>query len=482
VGQALLPPWYVLVGMSDEQPNRVGTVIAGKYRVDAELGRGGMGAVYRVTHVQVKKQFALKVLHRELASNREAALRFLKEAQVAGRIGHPAILDIYDVGECEDGALFMLMELLRGESLSAALDGRRLSADQATWIAAELLAALVAAHRAGVLHRDVKPQNVFLALGSEEKRVVKLLDFGIAKFQDAGEENALTRTGKIVGSPLYMAPEQARAESDIDARVDVWSVGATLYEMLTGAPAHRASSPVAVLARILTEPAGPLSDELSDVHPGLEAFVARSLKIARDERFASAEEMLAALIAVRAELGFGQTPPPTFAPLRPLPPREDARASERRAAHTSDGTALTNGAGPRQKGRNFALLVAMVGLLALGIGIVAPLMFGRARAGGPGSEAAPSAGEPAAAMSELPALPPRPPKPAVQVPAAAVVSAAKLAPSAASAPSLRAPSSEKPRSSRPACGPTEVLSSGHCCPRGLVWQNARCERPLATSF
>ncbi|HEY3493491.1 MAG TPA: serine/threonine-protein kinase, partial [Polyangiaceae bacterium] len=191
--------------MADEQPSRVGTLIAGKYRVDAELGRGGMGAVYRVTHVQVGRQFALKVLHKELAANREAGLRFMKEAQVAGRIGHPAILDIFDVGECDDGALFMLMELLRGQPLAAALEDQALDVAQATWIASELLEALAAAHRVGVLHRDVKPQNVFLALAADGRRVVKLLDFGIAKFQDASDESALTRTGKIVGSPLYMA-------------------------------------------------------------------------------------------------------------------------------------------------------------------------------------------------------------------------------------------------------------------------------------
>ena len=465
--------------MADERPSRIGTLVAGKYRVEAELGRGGMGAVYRVTHVQVHKQFALKVLHEELAENREAALRFSKEAQVAGRIGHPAILDIYDVGECEDGALYMLMELLRGRSLAAELEGDSLDADRATWITSEILGALAAAHEVGVLHRDVKPQNVFLADAGDGRRAVKLLDFGIAKFQDVSDESALTRTGKIVGSPLYMAPEQARAESDIDARVDVWSVGATLYEMLTGTAAHRASSPVAVLARVLTEPAPLLSTVLAGVHPELDAFVERSLKISRSERFGSAREMLEALGRVRVALGLGDAPPPTFAPRRPSFPREAASAhSDRHATRTSDGTSATKAdSASTSASKRLLLVAAVVGLLGLAVGVVTPLVFGRAdpRTANGTPEASQVSRSPSVARA------PRSAAPSAESPAPAPPAIA--APETREAPSAkRELSTASPRTMRPTCSPSEVLSFGHCCPRGMVWQNARCERPLATSF
>ena len=313
--------------MGDQEPRLVGTIIGNKYRVDAELGRGGMGAVYRVTHLQVHKEFALKILHDRLTTNREAGVRFLKEAQAAGRIGHPAILDIYDVGEAADGTQFMVMELLRGESLAGVLEAGALTVDQATWIATELLGALVAAHRVGIVHRDVKPQNIFLANGPDGKRVVKLLDFGIAKFLETSEESALTRTGKIVGSPLYMAPEQALGDGPIDGRVDVWSIGATLFEMLAGGVAHNGVSPVAVLARILTEPAPRVSTRASAIDPELDDIVARALKIERSERFASAADMLEALLALRAKLGLGETPPPTFAARRITPPPSESPAA-----------------------------------------------------------------------------------------------------------------------------------------------------------
>ncbi|MCA9587819.1 MAG: serine/threonine protein kinase, partial [Myxococcales bacterium] len=219
--------------MADE-PSRLGSVVGGKYRLDAELGRGGMGAVYLGHHERVAKDFAVKILHPDLAKNKEASARFFKEAQAAGRIGHPAILEVYDVGELDDGAPYMVMELLHGMALSTALRRGRFEIDQAIWVALAVLEALDAAHRAGVIHRDVKPQNIFLTKDADDVRAVKLLDFGIAKFQTS-DASALTHTGKIIGSPLYMAPEQARAEVAVDARADVWSVGATLFEMLTGA-------------------------------------------------------------------------------------------------------------------------------------------------------------------------------------------------------------------------------------------------------
>jgi serine/threonine-protein kinase len=450
----------------------------------------------------VHKEFALKVLHERLTENREAGARFLKEAQAAGRIGHPAILDIYDLGETADGTQYMVMELLRGEALSTVLEGGALTVDQATWVATELLGALVAAHRVGIVHRDVKPQNVFLAVGPDGKRVVKLLDFGIAKFLETSSESALTSTGKIIGSPLYMAPEQALASGPIDGRVDVWSIGATLFEMLAGGVAHSGSSPVAVLARILTEPAPKLSTRVPAIDPELDAIVERALKIERSERFESAEAMLEALLAVRAKLGLGDTPPPTFATRRVTPPPSDSAPAARSdrspassmtlATRTTEDAlldvAVTQG-GSVRAGRSGppAWLIPAMALAGFLLIAGATLLALRLRT-------TPDAVDPALAAMPSATPPVRPAAATVEASLAAApgIAATASAPATAdarptavpaAAPSA-IPAARAPRSiaSRTACSGTEVLSAGHCCPRGFVWQKDRCERPLATSF
>jgi serine/threonine protein kinase len=485
--------------MGDQEPRLVGTTIGNKYRVDAELGRGGMGAVYRVTHLQVHKEFALKILHERLTESREAGARFLKEAQAAGRIGHPAILDIYDLGETADGTQFMVMELLRGESLSTVLEAGALTVDQATWIATELLGALVAAHRVGIVHRDVKPQNVFLATGPDGRRVVKLLDFGIAKFLETSSESALTSTGKIIGSPLYMAPEQALATGPIDGRVDVWSIGATLFEMLAGGVAHSGSSPVAVLARILTEPAPKLSTRVPGIDPELDAIVERALKIERGERFESAEAMLEALLALRKKVGLGETPPPTFATRRITPPPSDSRRSDRSPASsmtlatrtTEDAlldVAVTKGGSARAGGSvPPAWLIPAMALAGFVLIAGATLLALRLRtnpdAVDPALEAASSAAPPvrpaAVAVEASVAAAPRIP---AEASAPATADAAASAVPAAPPSAIPAARAARSTPSRNLCNGSEVLSAGHCCPRGFVWQKDRCERPLATSF
>ena len=220
-----------------------------------------MGAVYRAFHLGVHKEFAVKVLLSDVGGNTSTAARLVLEAQAAGRIGHPGILDVYDVGADADGRPFLVMELLHGESLASLVArGPCSTIADACWIAMQLLEILVAAHAAGVVHRDVKPHNVFLVAPSDTAgagaRTVKLLDFGIAKFRLDGQA-AITGSGEVIGSPVYLAPEQAHGDVEIDARVDVWAVGATLFEMLTGKPAHVGPSTVAVLAQVLTAVAPP---------------------------------------------------------------------------------------------------------------------------------------------------------------------------------------------------------------------------------
>lgn len=447
---------------------RVGKTLASKYRLEEELGRGGMGAVYRAFHLRVHKTFAVKVLHGEAASNKSLATRFFMEAQAAGRIGHPGILDVYDVGEDDDGTPFIVMELLRGEALSSLLRRTRLGVDAACWIAEEVLAILEAAHAAGVVHRDVKPQNVFLTAASDGSRGVKLLDFGIAKFATP-DASAITRSGEIIGSPLYMAPEQAKGDVDVDARVDLWSVGAVLYEMLVGRPAHAAPTPVAVLAKILTEPAPPPSKSGRSIPAALDQVVQRALAISRDERFATAKEMREAIREARGAAG---KKPPSLPP-----PETDAAIAEAptesalSAAEPPMGAAVTTdrAAGKRRPYAIGAAIAVLAGAAAL------PWLVPgwRADATSPGVASAPPPPE----ASSSPAIVEPPPPEKSAAPVVSVV-----APPPSSSPAVVSAPKPPPVTRPTRCEPPLVLSNGHCCPRGMVWQNGKCERPLATSF
>ena len=479
--------------------SRVGKVLASKYRLDQELGRGGMGAVYRAFHLGVHKDFAVKVLSAELAEHRTIAQRFLREAQAAGRIGHPGILDVYDVGEDEDGRPFMVMELLRGEALAAHLARGALDVDAACWVALKILEALEAAHKAGVVHRDVKPHNVFIVAASdaeEAPRVVKLLDFGIAKFSEQ-EASAITRSGEIIGSPLYMAPEQAKGDSAVDARVDLWAVGAVLFEMLTGEAAYKAPTPIAVLAKILTEEAAMPSSRRTKIPPALDEVVRRALRIEKSERFETARQMIDALSAVRASLGTTSVVPSFRAPPVALTVRVGGERSDNAIASTSTvatpehispepGTsieppmeaAVTNPARTTPRPRH--LLVVLAAAIIVCVATVPWLWHAwtSPNAVASGTGRAPLA-ETAPALSVLTKAEP------VTSNVAPPASVPSAEPSSAPAPAVSsAPSPPRPARgiSNPACPPGEVASAGHCCPRGLVWQSARCERPLATSY
>ena len=461
--------------MSSE-PNRVGSVIASKYRLDEELGRGGMGAVYRVFHLKVHKVFALKVLLGEMAKHRSIASRFLLEAQAAGRIGHPGILDVYDVGEEADGTPYIVMELLRGEALSTLVRRERLDVDAACWIAMEVLDILEAAHKAGIIHRDVKPQNVFVTeksgTESASSRGVKLLDFGIAKFSGvAADGSALTRSGEIIGSPLYMAPEQAKGEPDLDPRADVWSVGAMLFEMLTGACAHAATTPVAVLAKILTEQAPAPSSKDPRIPEKLDAVVAKALRIDRAERWPTAAVMRDALAEVRASLGTAGKAPSLPKPEKvslppastdrtpgaitstviasdppPSPSRSPSGPASRVPSHAPEAIAATERAQvttAKSGGARSPLLYVAIGAAAVG-----------AIAVGAGALRSPSAPPPSAsdrATNDALLEPPHPAAPSAAPSAAAVSPNLPVgeAPSAA-AVSLNLPVGEAPSAARSA--------------------------------
>ena len=225
---------------SDEQVDIVGTVIGERYQVSRVIGEGGMGRVYEGEHIEIGKRVAIKLLHPGYSRAPELVERFRREARSASRIGHPNIIDVTDSGTTELGQVFFVMELLEGHDLAHDLESHvRLPVERAIPIAIQLTRALEAAHAAGIVHRDLKPENIFLVNRVGQTDFVKVLDFGIARSVDIQgiKEGRLTDPGMAMGTPEYMAPEQASGKS-IDARADIYSVGAIMYEMLTGKPPH----------------------------------------------------------------------------------------------------------------------------------------------------------------------------------------------------------------------------------------------------
>jgi serine/threonine protein kinase len=272
---------------------QVGDLLAGKYRVEALLGRGGMGAVYLAENTDIGRKVAIKVLNPELARDPDTLARFKQEARAAAAIGHPGIVDVLDLGTAPDGSPFLVMERLEGETLRQRLSRERTMAPQAAAeIVAAALDALASAHEKGVIHRDLKPDNLFLV--ARPVPAVKVLDFGISKFR-GGKDVHLTRTGAVMGTPLYMSPEQARGAKDITPATDIYSAGAILYEALAGQPPYPGESYNEVIAKVLTEPLRPLAALRPDAPPALVATLEGMLAKPIEHRPGDARSLAQAL-------------------------------------------------------------------------------------------------------------------------------------------------------------------------------------------
>jgi len=279
-----------------------GTIFGGRFKILEELGRGGMGAVYRAEQVALRREVALKLMHPYLAQAPGAAERFHREARVLAKLKHPRSVEVYDLGEA-DGTLFIAMEILHGVGLDEVLHaGGPMQAERAVSVAAQVLEALEAAHSLGVVHRDLKPGNIFLlAPGAKDPGPVdnvKVLDFGLAFLREESGAGRITRQGQTAGTPAYMAPEQCRGE-EVDGRSDIYAFGCTLYEMLTGTPpfGYGEENAMETMAAHLYRPPQRPSVIRWDlgVPPLLEEVLMRALaKLPRD-RFRSAEEMRQAL-------------------------------------------------------------------------------------------------------------------------------------------------------------------------------------------
>ncbi len=303
---------------NDETPDSlVGRSIAGKYRIEALVGSGAMGAVYKARQIVLDKIVAVKVLHRGIQKTRDLTNRFKREAKAASRLDHPSSVRVLDFGVEPDGLLYMVMEYLDGEDLYT-LNARErpLAPARIADLLSQVLAALGVAHEMGVIHRDLKPENIMVLGGKDDEGrvvdVVKVCDFGIAKILDVeqantGESGRLSSAGLIMGTPQYMSPEHARGEP-LDARADIYSIGVILYELIAGQPPFDAENAFALALKHVTEEPRPPREIRPDVDARLERIALKALSKSKEERFQSAREMRVALRRI-VDAQHGELPP-----------------------------------------------------------------------------------------------------------------------------------------------------------------------------
>lgn len=287
-----------------------GQVIGEKYQVLDPLGRGGMGRVYVAMDLRLGRQVALKILSEDLAEQRTYLERFKREARAAAGIGHPNIVQVYDIDQTDEGIPYLAMELLRGHDLHAELDREAfLSVERAVDIAGQVLFALSAAHRAGIVHRDLKPENIFLTKRvvsswrdfdesgtSVAAEVVKILDFGISRFLGSVPDSTkLTATGAVIGTPQYMAPEQIKPPHEVDGRADLYAVGIIMYLSLTGRTPYLGDNPFTILHHVLNRPTPNVREKRPEIPEGLAEVIERAMAKDPLHRFQTADEFITAL-------------------------------------------------------------------------------------------------------------------------------------------------------------------------------------------
>ncbi len=378
-----------------------GALIAGKYRVEGVLGRGGMGVVLAARHEQLGQTVAVKMLLPSETGAQDAAARFLREARAAAGLTSDHVVKIHDVSTTEDGRPFMVMEMLRGRDLSQVLEEEQhLHVDAAITYVLQACSALEEAHAKGIVHRDLKPANLFVSRRSDGQPLVKVLDFGISKgaHDVPGASLVLTSSSTAMGSPLYMSPEQLRDARSVDARSDIWSLGVILHEALTGGAAFAGDTLPAVCASIAADPPKPIRATRPDVSVELEAVVTRCLEKDPAARYASVTELateLRKLVRGRGSTVSTMPAPPDAARklaaeaptmLVPRAPRipSDITSSDAPVS-TTDSPATATAPAPRRW-----RLAAAIGVGAA-IAVAVMVMRGRPDEQGPRAAAAPSA-------------------------------------------------------------------------------------------
>src|SRR5215207_6901507 len=282
------------VALETTDDSLLGSTLAGKYRIDERLNEGGMGTVYRGTHVLMEKTVAIKVLRPALAADEKIVARFSREARAASRISHPLALSVTDFGEDENGNVFLVMEFLSGKTLKQVIrDGGTLSLTRVVDITRQVGDALNAAHAQGVVHRDLKSDNIML-LDTMTGDYAKVLDFGIAKINepDGSTDTGLTAPNLVIGTPQYMSPEQCAQNAEIDARSDIYSLGVILYEMLVGHVPFSGDSPTIVMMKHLQDPVPSILEERSDVPASVARVVTRAMAKVRDNRYQNIADLV----------------------------------------------------------------------------------------------------------------------------------------------------------------------------------------------
>jgi eukaryotic-like serine/threonine-protein kinase len=404
-----------------EVDRRIGTTLKGKWRIDGLLGVGGMATVYAATH-RNGKRVAIKLLHPEIGRQAAIRERFVREGYLANKVG-PGAVTVDDDDVTDDGTAFLVMELLDGETLEArrerSPDGRLPVADAAIAMS-QVLATLAVAHAQGIVHRDLKPENMFVT----REGAVKILDFGIARLREGGASKSATASGTPMGTPAYLPPEQARgAAHEIDARTDLWAIGATLFSLLSGRSVHEAENINLLLLAAMTEPAPPLLSVAPDVPAAVAAVVDRALQTAREARWADASAMRDALALACPGLADRLAPLACIgaAPVAP------ARVAASVTTHGAATTATTMAPAASSS-------LTRIGAVVLGLAVLAAAGWGATRAFS--SRSAPTAAAPG------------PPSPSASVaPVAPVASDAAMAapPPVSTEPSVRpAPSDDRP--------------------------------------
>jgi serine/threonine protein kinase len=270
----------------------------GNYRVTSQLGEGGMGVVYLAQHPVIGRKVAIKLLHAVLARDPDIVARFFNEARAIHMIAHENIVEILDFGQTADGQPYFIMEYLTGESLSEAIGRGAMDPTRIETIGGQMCRALSAAHAKGIVHRDLKPHNVQLCTKADGSLLVKILDFGVAKIlaQPDGSNSVKTRTGSLMGTPLYMSPEQCKGAGLLDHRTDIYSLGVMLFEMLAGRPPFNAEGVGELFAKHMLEDPPPVTDFAPGAPPHMAAAIMKSLAKEPDARFASMEDFRKALV------------------------------------------------------------------------------------------------------------------------------------------------------------------------------------------
>jgi serine/threonine-protein kinase len=353
----------------------IGTMLADKYRVTREIGRGGMAAVYEAENVHIGKRVAVKVLAAELISSTIVVERFLREARAAASISSPYICDVYDSGKLQDGRPFLVLELLEGESLYERMTRvRQIDLTTTLQMVSQVARGLTKAHAAGVVHRDLKPENIFLTKDEEGRLLCKILDFGLAKFYapvtEDGPQARLTREGAVFGTPAYMSPEQVKGQGQVDHRADLWALGCITYESLTGRTVWSTEQGVAMtFAQIASAPLPNALVYRTDLPPSFQVWFAKALDRSADHRFQSAKELAEDLASALSDSIPGvislmsladvaskpmgapraPTPPANLPAERPKPPApapEPPKAAAAPATEAPAGTAQTSSPPP----------------------------------------------------------------------------------------------------------------------------------------